>query len=209
MPWLIRSNDTASWPGGWWTRTWSPGPSTVYRILGTSGWSAPGGGARSGRASQSRKPRERTSGGHGPDAPADRGGWCYLAGSYGDSVHRALRAAFQHGRRLGESAAHGPRRRCRGMGRELIVRPELHDNGSGDVSREFRQVLAEHEAQHSADWPHCPEENGLRSEPIARPRGFEDEPLSRPHGGRAGPGESDRLWYNHGGCTGPWATCVR
>ena len=44
----------------------------------------------------------------------------------------------------------------------LLVRPEIRtDNGSGYVSREFREVLAEHELSHQRIKPHCPEENGL------------------------------------------------
>jgi len=44
----------------------------------------------------------------------------------------------------------------------LLVRPEIRtDNGSGYVSREFREVLAEHELAHQRIKPHCPEENGL------------------------------------------------
>ena len=44
----------------------------------------------------------------------------------------------------------------------LIERPEIRtDNGSGYISREFREVLAEHELAHQRIKPHCPEENGL------------------------------------------------
>lgn len=44
----------------------------------------------------------------------------------------------------------------------LLARPEIRtDNGSGYVSREFREVLAEHELAHQRIKPHCPEENGL------------------------------------------------
>jgi transposase InsO family protein len=43
-----------------------------------------------------------------------------------------------------------------------IARPEIRtDNGSGYVSREFREVLSEHELAHQRIKPHCPEENGL------------------------------------------------
>jgi transposase InsO family protein len=43
-----------------------------------------------------------------------------------------------------------------------IVRPEIRtDNGSGYVSREFREVLSEHELAHQRIKPHCPEENGV------------------------------------------------
>ena len=41
-------------------------------------------------------------------------------------------------------------------------RPEIRsDNGSGYVSREFRDVLREHGLSHLRIKPHCPEENGL------------------------------------------------
>ncbi len=40
--------------------------------------------------------------------------------------------------------------------------PEIRsDNGSGYVSREFREVLKENGLNHRRIWPHCPEENGL------------------------------------------------
>ena len=45
---------------------------------------------------------------------------------------------------------------------KLLARPEIRtDNGSGYVSREFREVLAAHELTHQRIKPHCPEENGL------------------------------------------------
>jgi putative transposase len=43
-----------------------------------------------------------------------------------------------------------------------IARPEIRtDNGSGYMSREFREVLSEHELAHQRIKPHCPEENGV------------------------------------------------
>jgi putative transposase len=43
-----------------------------------------------------------------------------------------------------------------------VERPEIRtDNGSGYVSREFRQVLKENSLGHQTIRPHCPEENGL------------------------------------------------
>lgn len=42
------------------------------------------------------------------------------------------------------------------------VKPEIRsDNGSGYVSREFREVLAANGLSHQRIKPHCPEENGL------------------------------------------------
>jgi len=43
-----------------------------------------------------------------------------------------------------------------------LVRPEIRtDNGSGYISREFREVLALNDLTHHRIKPHCPEENGL------------------------------------------------
>jgi putative transposase len=45
---------------------------------------------------------------------------------------------------------------------QLLARPEIRsDNGSGYLSKEFRQVLQEHGLCHVKIKPHCPEENGL------------------------------------------------
>lgn len=45
---------------------------------------------------------------------------------------------------------------------ELRERPEIRsDNGSGYLSKEFRQVLEENRLSHVKIQPHCPEENGL------------------------------------------------
>ena len=38
---------------------------------------------------------------------------------------------------------------------------DSHRQRQGYVSREFREVLAEHELAHQRIKPHCPEENGL------------------------------------------------
>jgi putative transposase len=35
------------------------------------------------------------------------------------------------------------------------------DNGSGYISREFREVMASNQLSHARIKPHCPEENGL------------------------------------------------
>jgi putative transposase len=45
---------------------------------------------------------------------------------------------------------------------ELMERPEIRsDNGSGYLSKEFRQVLEEHRLSHVKIKPSCPEENGV------------------------------------------------
>lgn len=45
---------------------------------------------------------------------------------------------------------------------ELLARPEVRsDNGSGYLSKEFRQVLEENRLSHVKIKPSCPEENGL------------------------------------------------
>jgi len=45
---------------------------------------------------------------------------------------------------------------------ELLARPEIRsDNGSGYLSKEFRQVLEENRLSHVKIKPSCPEENGL------------------------------------------------
>ena len=45
---------------------------------------------------------------------------------------------------------------------KLLERPEIRsDNGSCYISREFGEVLDEHELNHKRIKPHCPEENGL------------------------------------------------
>ena len=74
--------------------------------------------------------------------------WELLTSMDGDSVSLAAQQALQT---LPRDEA----------GR-LLIRPEIRtDNGSGYVSREFREVLAEHELAHQRIKPHCPEENGL------------------------------------------------
>ncbi len=51
----------------------------------------------------------------------------------------------------------------RGTEGELQAKPEIRsDNGSGFISKEFRQVLAEYGLGHHRIKPHCPEENGLQ-----------------------------------------------
>jgi transposase InsO family protein len=50
----------------------------------------------------------------------------------------------------------------RGPDGKPLSRPVIQsDNGSGYISREFLQVLAEHELGHHRIRPHCPEENGV------------------------------------------------
>lgn len=50
----------------------------------------------------------------------------------------------------------------RGAEGSLPTLPEIRtDNGSGYISREFREVLREHRLTHRRIKPHCPEENGL------------------------------------------------
>ena len=74
--------------------------------------------------------------------------WELLASMDGDSVSLAAQRAVET---LPRDAAG-----------QLLARPEIRtDNGSGYISREFRQVLAEHELAHQRIKPHCPEENGL------------------------------------------------
>ena len=60
-------------------------------------------------------------------------------------------------------AAQRPWKKRRIPGRGRSVRPpEIRsDNGSCYVSREFREVLAQHGLAHQRIRPHCPEENGL------------------------------------------------
>jgi transposase InsO family protein len=74
--------------------------------------------------------------------------WELLASMDGDSVSLAAQRAVETLPRDTEG--------------KLLARPEIRtDNGSGYISREFRQVLAEHELAHQRIKPHCPEENGL------------------------------------------------
>lgn len=71
--------------------------------------------------------------------------WEVLAGMDGVSVSLAAAKAIELLRRTNSEA-----------------RPEIRsDNGSGYVSREFREVLKENGLGHKRIWPHCPEENGL------------------------------------------------
>lgn len=91
--------------------------------------------------------------------------WYYLV-SFLDEYSRYL----VHGELLtnmdGDSVSLAAQRAVETLPRDaagrLLARPEIRtDNGSGYVSREFRQVLAEHELAHQRIKPHCPEENGL------------------------------------------------
>jgi len=50
----------------------------------------------------------------------------------------------------------------RGMDGKPLAKPVIQsDNGSGYISREYLQVLKEHELGHHRIKPHCPEENGV------------------------------------------------
>src|SRR5262249_50836101 len=74
--------------------------------------------------------------------------WELLPDMGAHSVSLAAQAAIQ---RLPRAADGRPR-----------VTPEIRsDNGSGNVSAEFRSVLRENGLGHHRIRPHCPEENGL------------------------------------------------
>lgn len=78
-----------------------------------------------------------------------------------------------------------------------IARPEIRsDNGSGYVSREFREVLAANQLSHQRIKPHCPEENGLmeRANRTLREAIEEEELVDRSHAEAV----LDRVakWYN-------------
>jgi transposase InsO family protein len=71
--------------------------------------------------------------------------WELLSNMEGTTVALAAQAALETLRREVPSAS-----------------PEIRtDNGSGYVSREFREVLRAHGLTHQRIKPHCPEENGL------------------------------------------------
>lgn len=91
--------------------------------------------------------------------------WCYLVAFLDEYsrylVHWELLASMD-----GDSVSLAAQRAVETLPRDaegkLLARPEIRtDNGSGYISREFRQVLAEHELAHQRIKPHCPEENGL------------------------------------------------
>jgi putative transposase len=76
--------------------------------------------------------------------------------------------------------------------------PEIRsDNGSCYVSREFREVLAQHGPAHQRIRPHCPEENGLveRSKRTLREALEETEFANRQQAEEAL--EQIIRWYNH------------
>lgn len=109
--------------------------------------------------------------------------WELLTSMDGDSVSLAAQRAVET---LPRDAAG-----------KLLARPEIRsDNGSGYVSREFRQVLAEHELTHQRIKPHCPEENGLmeRAYRTLREALEEEEWTDRPGAERV----LERVtgWYN-------------
>jgi len=91
--------------------------------------------------------------------------WYYLV-SFLDEysrylVHHELLTSMD-GDSIGLAAQRAVETLPRDASGRLLARPEIRtDNGSGYISREFRQVLAEHELAHQRIKPHCPEENGL------------------------------------------------
>ena len=141
-------------------------PSTVYRILREEKLVCPW-RRRTKRSREAEERAQRPNERWATDLLHLRVGerWCYLV-SFLDEysryiVHYELLTSMD-----GNSVSLAAQRAVETLPRDatgrLLERPEIRtDNGSGYVSREFREVLAEHELAHQRIKPHCPEENGL------------------------------------------------